>query len=441
VNPLGLVQTLLKLGIPLSSLANIPGLGDALGGLGGLLGLGSNIDKGNIPGAIGGAAKLGSQAADLLDMPGVSEGLGMVGSPLSFATGLATGNPMQAITGGLQTANMASGALGGPTLASLTGVSGLGSALAAPLFAISLGMIDNKGADLFDSLFGNQKSHEQRQGEEYQKYADELPGLIERRVKGASLFDTLGDVQTPEGILDALKTAASGRSANVDPAAWNVGHTPGSLKGSNFQAPDLSKWFEASPGLAGKNWGSFLNLMDKGEKAGLDPGSKTGGWDQDVVNQGGYFVPGENVSGEDYRTRKSMPLEQVQAISRGDDSHRDAAGPTREAQDMGNAVSGIGRALGIDFDTLEQGNDRDYDNFDSEQLGGYGMTPGNYGPSVLNYLRSLAPEIVNHPEYLKYASTLGDPSMLDLLNITPRKKPQTGGEFAAPQFNDSPGGM
>lgn len=438
---LGLLRALVRLGIPLSKLAEIPGLTAGLGGTSGLLGLISALQTGNVPGAVGSGATLGAGAASLLDMPGVSNALGAVGGPLSLISGAVNGDPIGATLGGLQTASAASGYLGGPTLGSLASgaysllpgaadaaalaagsaselglgaagaAGGLGSSLASGLalgpFALlaagGLHALTTGGGDMFDALFGEDRSQARSQTEDYGRMAEEFPGLAARRVAGASTFDNLGEMDTPEEITAALKTASSGRSANTEPMAWNLGHRP---TATQIDPIDMSMWNTASPTLSGRNWGAFLNLMDKGEKAGIDPGGLTGDW-----NLGGPDGGQENTSGTDYRTR-------LGSYGTANQFHGDID-QTQEAQDMGNAVSGLAGDLGVDL----KSKGGDYENFNADQLAGYGFTPGHYGEAALNYLRSYDPNVVNSPNWGTYTSALGDPSALGLLNLIPREMP------------------
>jgi len=421
-------------------------LGNAGTGLAGLLSLTRGIAKGDPGQAVGGAANVGSGLAGLADYPGVADTLGAVGGPLTLATGLASGDPLSSTLGGLQTASLASGYLGGPTLGSLAteglaaagldsatlaamgGLGGLSVALAPAALTLLLGSVDFKGAGLDDMLFGGYKPIEQRQLEEYKRYAADFPGLAARRTAGAKTFDTLGDMDTPDEISQSLATAASGAHANVEPAAWNVGHTPHRLK---FDAPDMSSWNAASPELGGHNQAAFLGLMDKGQAAGLDTGGMTGDWNLGQwvpFDQNGrmeYTPLGPNTTGSDYRTR--LGLNEV-----GDPAQ------TQEAQDLGNAVSGMARHLGVDLRSKGEG---DYENFNPDQLAGYGFTPGNYGLASLNYLRSFDPNVSQNPEWASYASAL-DPNNaladLDPLTLTPRKRASLATPYS--EFNLGSGG-
>lgn len=438
------LSTALRSLAPVGSLARAaggltsnPDLGAAGAGISGLIGLTRGVAGGNPGQAVGGAANLGSSLASLGGYPGVSSALGAVGGPLTLGTGLASGDPLSSTLGGLQTASLASGYLGGPTLSSLAsaglgaagidtaalaamgGLSGLASAFALPAFMVSLGMIDSKGADLFDSLFGNWKSQAQRQTEEYKGYADEFPGLVQRKRAGAGLFDTLDEQPDLEA---ALRTAASGARANTEPAAWNLSHQPSA---TNIKPMDLSGWEAAMPELGGRAWGSTLGLMDRAQAAGLDAGGMTGTWNLDPVMRDGRPTEGANTTGEDYRTRLGHSGTEYVLLP---DNTWGWGGPsdrpqTQEAQDLGNAVAGIGQHLGIDWKAKDPtGN---YENFDPEQLAGYGFKPGAYGPAALNYLRSFDPSVTSNPEWERYVAAL-DPGNtladLDPLTLTPRKK-------------------
>jgi hypothetical protein len=253
---------------------------------------------------------------------------------------------------------------------------------------------------------------------EYKDYAGDFPGLAQRRLAGANLFDTLGQDRAPEDLLSAFQTAASGMHANTEPAAWNLSHRP---RTTEIKPLDLSAWQQASPTLGAENAAAFLNLFDKSEQGGLDPGGKTGDWN---LNPAGYAASGEsghgpddaNRSGDDYRTKigynNQAQIDPVTGQWIGG-----ARGQTQEAQDLGNAVAGLGQSLGIDWTKRGPG---DYQNFDPEQLAGYGFTPGNYGPAALNYLRSFDPTVTQNPNWGPLVQSLGDPSSLGVLNLTPR---------------------
>ena len=477
----GDLDAILRSLAPVGSLARGAGalsgsttLGNLGTGLSGLLGLGRGIAGGNPGQAVGGAANVGSGLAGLLDYPGVSSALGAVGGPLTFATGLASGDPLSSTLGGLQTASLASGYLGGPTLGGLAsqGLSALygmlpgateagaaalglgggaaagaeGAALAGggmagglagglalgPFALLAAGGLHaalSGGGDMFDSLFGEDRTQAVKQRDEYKHYADAWPGLVQRRTAGAKLFDTLGEEPDLEA---ALRTAGSGLHANTEPSAWNLSHQPSALP--KLKPMDLSAWNAASPELGGHNAGAFLSLMDRGQAAGLDAGGLTGDWNLDQVNEGGVFKNGANLTGEDYRTRAPLTIEQMQAISRGDDTARAPMGQTQEAQDLGNAVAGIGRHLGVDWGSRGDG---DFQNFDQDQLAGYGLTPGSYGVGALNYIRSYDPSVTANPEWERYAKALDPGNLLadlDPLTLTPRKKPEGLG-YVAPDLS------
>ena len=226
------------------------------------------------------------------------------GSSLTLATGLASGDPLSSTLGGLQTGSLVSGALGGPTISSglsalypllqsigpaaAEGIGaagagagagvgagimggGLGASMAgmaalAPIALFLMGELHSAfggGGDMFDAMFGNVKTPAQKQYEEFKKASDEFPGLAQRRVAGADLFSHLGDYDTPDEVTSGLQIASSGRSAEPESAAFNLQH-PGSAIFPKVQPVNLDAWNAAAPGLAGKNWGSFLNLMDRG---------------------------------------------------------------------------------------------------------------------------------------------------------------------------------
>ena len=330
----------------------------------------------------------------------------------------------------------------------------MAAAAALPFALLIMGGLHSAfggGGDMFDAMFGNYNPA-QEQYDTYKKAVDEFPGLANRRIAGAGLFDKLGDYDTPDEVTSGLHIASSGRSADPDTAAFNISH-PGKLL--NIKDPtNTDAWTAASPGLAGKNWGSFLNLMDRGEGMGLDPGGMTGDWATDVVNEGGYFKPGENLTGEDYRNRRVLTDEQKRRVYGGpeyeiwgpDESQLlTPHGPTQEEEDLGNAVSGIARNLGIDLHRQQPGWDAnglaiidDYANLDPEQLKDYGFTPGKYGVTSLNYLRSFDPSVTERPEWASYASAL-DPTNtladLDPLTLRPRKKPDDPLAMATPELN------
>jgi hypothetical protein len=466
---------------PVGSLAKLaggltsnPDLGAVGGGLSGLASLTRGIAGGDPGQAIGGAANLGGSLASVAGYPGIASGLGAVGGPLTLATGLASGDPLSSTLGGLQTGSLVSGALGGPTISSglsalypllqsigpaaAEGIGaagagagagvgagimggGLGASMAgmaalAPIALFLMGGLHSAfggGGDMFDAMFGNVKTPAQKQYEEFKKASDEFPGLAQRRVAGADLFSHLGDYDTPDEVTSGLQIASSGRSAEPESAAFNLQH-PGSAIFPKVQPVNLDAWNAAAPGLAGKNWGSFLGLMDRGEGMGLDPGGMTGDWKTDVVNDAGVFKPGVNLTGEDYRTRPSMTYDQTMALASGDESQRAPHGPTQELQDLGNAVSGMAQHLGLDLHKTQPGWDAnglaivdDYSNFDADQLKDYGFSPGSYGPASLNYLRSYDPSVTQRPEWASYVSAL-DPTNaladLDPLTLRPYKKPE-----------------
>jgi len=298
---------------------------------------------------------------------------------------------------------------------------GLGGAAALGPFALmAMGALSTAmgQGDMFSAMFGESNSQPAKQMREYGDYADTFSDLTGRRTQGASLFPLLDEMDTPEEILGGLDVAASGAHANTEPAAWNLSHRPSALPG--FKTMDLSGWNARSPRLSGENWGAFTNLMDKAHSSGLDIGGHVGDWnlrsaDGAALGERGGQNYDMNMTGNDYRTKIGYN-NQAQFGLDGDWIGGDP-GQTQEAQDIGNAVAGIGRHLGIDFKSRGLG---DYENFNSDQLEGYGLTPGNYGTGILNYLRSFDPNVVNNPNWGKYTKALGDPSSLDTLTLTPR---------------------
>lgn len=426
------------------------------GGYGG----GTSAFHGDIPGAIKGAAKIGQGISSIAGYPGVAQGFGSVAAPISFATGLANGDPLSSTIGGLQTASLASGYFGGPTIGSLaegayTALGGIVtggaatasaaamSAAAAPFALMAAGGLHaaiSGGGDMFDSMFGTDRTQPVKQMEEYKNYAEDFPMLAARKTAGASLFDHFGSFDTPDSITGGLRTAASGLHANTEPAAWNLSHTPTALP--KLKPMDLSSWDAVSPELGGFSSGAYLGLLDKARNKGLSIGGNVGDWNLNPAESawmgetGGDDANPEmiNLTDADYQTKIGY---NNQAQFDADNNWIGGArGQTQEAQDLGNAVSGIGRHLGVNFDR----GGADYQNFDPEQLAGYGMTPGNYGPAVLNYLRSLDPNVVNSPMWGKYTSALGDPSGLDPLNIRPRA-PMTYRDLSLSVDQSNIGGM
>jgi hypothetical protein len=379
----------------------------------------------------------------------------MVGAPLGFASSLAAGDPVGSTIGGLQTASLASGLLGGPTIGSVTtpallaaynalpgataagaealgltaGSAGMGlggGAALGPFALMGAGALHaalSGGGDMFDAMFGTDRTHQVKQADEYKDYAEAFPDLAARRVAGANQFERVGGMTDPDGIAQALQTAASGAHANTEPAAWNLSHRPGSFSGHTFKPPDMSLWEAVSPTLGGRNAGAYAALLDKAQGAGMDVGGKVGDWNLNPAESAWMGEAGgdaanpqmANATGQDFREKIGYNNQ-----AQFDDQHQwigGDPGQSQEAQDLGNMTSGIGRALGINFD---RGDGRDYQNFNDDQLAGYGMGPGTYGTGILNYLRALDPTIVTRPEWAQYTSVLGDPAGLPDLTLAPR---------------------
>lgn len=441
-----------KLARIVGGLSGSPTLGAIGTGATGLSGLVSGIKGGHIDQSIGGALNLGSSIAGLADLPTISTGLSALGGPLALGSGIAHGDPLSATLGGIQTASTVSGLLGGPTVSGLAadalvalapelaatlgitggaagggaaggaaagaaagaGASAAAMAALAPFALMAAGGLYSGlsgGGDMFNGIFGGGEDLQAfKQAREYEHYADAFPLLAQRRVAGANLFPTLGEYDTPEEIASALTTAASGAHANTEPAAWNLSHKPSKL---GLDPVNLDAWFRESQGLSAKNSAAFLTLMDRAKAAGLDPGNYVGDWNLSLS-------PNKTI--EEYTTRLYDDPEK-HAVS---GFYREQP-QTQEAQDLGNTVSTIGRDLGVNFDYRydDKGDELDYQNFNPDQLPGYGFEPGKYGVASLNYIRSMDPNAVNSPKWAEYAAALdpaGELASLAPLTITPRKR-------------------
>jgi hypothetical protein len=402
---LALIRALSRIGGPLANAVS-PALGQGIGGLGSLVGLAGSIQGGNIPGAIGSAAGVGSQIANLAGMPGVSNALGSVAGPLALGTSLANGNWGGAV-GALPSTISAGASLGGqlgllsPQLVnSLTPMMGA-LAFPAALLTVALTAEQSGGQDIFDSLFGGAKSQAQKQIEEHKNYVERFPGLVADRARGASLLDTLGTLPTDQ-VGDALSMATKGiRATDLSPAYSHLAQPHYSARselGAKIPGIDMSWWEKIAPELEGKNWASFVGLLDKATNQGLDVNAIAGDRNRQVAQgQGHVFAGPDGVN--------------VDADPRGLNS--------QSAYDLSNAIAGIGQQLGINWGARgneQAGENQGYTLFD-DQLAAYGFEPGKQGAAALKYLTKLDPNVTQHANWQQYKDALGVTD--DMLNGIP----------------------
>lgn len=430
---MALLKALSRIGGPLASALNIPELGQATGGAGGALNLAGGVMSGNPIQAISGAAGLGSNAAKLAGFSDVGGMLGNIAGPLAFGAGLASGNPGAAI-GALPSTISAGANLGSslgliaPQLAN--SIAGSMSALALPAMFIAMSATaeQNGGQDLFDSLFGGAKSQAQKQMEEYKDYAARFPGLVEDRARGASLLDSLATM-APEQLGDALATATKGiRATDLAPARDHLAqpaHRGKSNLAADIPGIDMSGWDAVAPELEGKNWASFLGLLDRATNAGLDVNSIAGDRERQMSPGRGHVF--QDASGNNVEFDPGIKYNQ-------------------SSYDISNALAGIGGQLGINWGARgdeRAGENQGYTLYD-DQLAGYGFTPGNQSAAALKYLSKLDPNVMSNPNWQVYKDKLGVTD--EQLNAIPdyqietRNKLQTPAMFATPSVSDGGGG-
>lgn len=371
---LGLLQLLARLGIPVSQLGGAPGeVGSALGLLGSGLGLVRGAQSGDPVSAIGGALGAGRQAANLLGEPLAGSALGALGGPLAIGNAIAQGNPAGAISAIPSTvsagANLAGSAgLLAPELAG--SISSIAGAF-APYLAMTLlpAMYDTRGDDFFDMLFGN--------GRDRLKETRTAPGDFTRDLGAmAAGAGTLGQTSdTPEGLLNLLKTAQSG----IDTRS-SFGHNFDVLKHGTAYAPgqDMSQIEAVTPALSGANWRAWTDLMDQATKRGVNT---------------------DTVVGQDYRTR-ALDQGTAKHDTPGDNSLPVSYGgqpgySTPEANDLSQAIYGELMAQGKGITGGLPGATGAGGYLAPDQLAGFGLTPGHYKQGILDYIAQMG----NLPAY------------------------------------------
>ena len=390
---LALLRALSRIGGPLANALG-PQFGQGMGAVGGGLGLAGGIASGNPMQAVGGAAQLGGNIASLAGMPGLSQALGSVGGPLGLISALMNGNPGGAISALPATAAAASNAgaaagLVSPALAGSVGTIAAGLAPAALMLMPAF--VDTGGADMFDSLFGGVKSQAQKQVEEYTDYAQRFPGLVVDRARGAGLMDTLKDLP-PDQLENALSLATKGvRATDLSPAYSHLtqpAHEGKSTFAANIPGMDLSGWEAIAPELEGKNWASFVSLLDKATNAGMDVNQIAGDRNRQMWtgNASTFVTPDGMVTDQDPNGKYSQ-----------------------SAFDLSNAIAGVGQQLGINWGARgdeRNGQNQGYTVYD-DQLGTYGFEPGKQGAALLKYLTKIDPGVTQHANWQKYRDALG----------------------------------
>lgn len=460
-----------------------PGLTAAGNAAGGALGLVGGAMAGDPAAAIGGAAKLGGTLANWAGYPEVAQGFGAVGGPLSFATGLASGNPMQAATGAIQTASTISGWMGGPTISSLTApvtnaigefispvTSAIGNALgfgssgsasagaaaagagaaeggfaagmaasvapmaaAAPFVMMVMGGLHaamTGGGDMFDSMFGEDRTQAVKQRDEYQRAQADLGQYLPERKAGAEVFNRLPDITAPEDVLASLKIATQGMWAGerLGPAVIQVNNGE---KVAKIKGKDLSGLIGQMPKMEADNVAAFLTLADRAYTMGLntDPiftKDAPFGTSDDHTTRMGVAVDGSryrtakvDLIGSDHRNYEMGSEGPIWSdfVWEGDwDSNVDQRGrqvSTQEALDLNRAIGSLGIIMGIDPNKLPGGSEnalqgKGIGNYLApDQLAAYGLTPGNYTVGTLNLLRQLEPAVVDTPAWKAYTAKMG----------------------------------
>lgn len=500
----GAISTAARGASTLGRWADAPGLTAAGNVTGGALNFATGLMEGDPSAAIGGAARLGGTLANLGGYPEVASGFNAIGGPLSFATGLAHGNPLQAASGAIQTASTISGWMGGPTISSLTapvtnaigeflspvttavgnalgfgggggasaaGAAGAGAAAegagfasgmaasiapmaaAAPFVMMLMGGFHaamTGGGDMFDSMFGEDRTQAIKQRDEYKRATSDLGQYLPERRAGAEIFNRLPEITAPEDVLASLETATRGMWAGerLGPAVIQVNN---GQKAARIKGKDLSGLIDAMPEMESTNVASWLTLMDRAQALGLDTSriltkdAPTGMSDDHLTRMG---MP---VEGGRYRTANVSLLGPNQdsgsgpgyTVNTGEgetfvstagqvyehdwSGNLDAASrivSTQEALDLSRAIGSLGTIMGIDpvklpgggwddkTQTFKEGAlNRVYRGYGGylapDQLAAAGLSPGNYAAGTLNFLRQIDPAVAQTAAFKAYQTKMG----------------------------------